>query len=130
MSLICCIESLDSWIAHTVYTDHYIYGYWLILENVTHVDIICSLPMQINVTGFQSSTYLSFLTLFCTFGKVGLEVSLQHESCMPIKQLIFITNKVCMYTSLLLYHTYNYIITQLLHIMYVRTYVWSYWITS
>ena len=84
--------------------------------------------MQINVTGFQSSmyiTYLSFLTLFCTFGKVGLEVSLQHEPCMPIKQLIFITNKVCMYMPLLLYHAYNYIKNSVVAYN-VRTYIHMY----
>ena len=34
------------------------------------------------------------LTHFITFGKAGLEVCLQHDPRAPIKQLIFITNKV------------------------------------
>jgi len=34
------------------------------------------------------------LTHFITFGKAGLEVCLQHDPRVPIKQLIFITNKV------------------------------------
>jgi len=34
------------------------------------------------------------LTHVITFGKAGLEVCLEHDPRVPIKQLIFITNKV------------------------------------
>ena len=63
-------------------------GSVVMLYTCTYVCV--SLYIHMHVYGSWSS-----LTVLCTFGKSGLEVCLQHEPSTPIKQLIFITNKVC-----------------------------------
>ena len=59
-----------------------------------------------------------------TLGRAGLEECLQHDLCRPIKQLLFVTNKVCIciysyiVMSYLLHNTYTYV--HKLNVVYIR----------